>query len=125
MSIDAILDASRAGLQNERLRIDLATRKIAGANQPVNPLQLREIGNGFSAMLNGVGMGDSIEVPTRSVFDPAHPQADAQGRVHYPLIDLATEMTNLLAASRGYEANVRAFNILRGMVLRSIELGAR
>ncbi len=64
-------------------------------------------------------------VPTRTVHDPGHPFADADGRVHYAATDLVHEMTTLMTASRGYEANVRAFNLLRGMVLRALEIGAK
>ena len=51
--------------------------------------------------------------------------ADAKGFVHYPAVDMVQEMTTMLTASRGYEANVRSFNVLRSMVLRALELGAK
>jgi flagellar basal-body rod protein FlgC len=49
--------------------------------------------------------------------------ADADGQVHYPEVDLVGEMTTLMAANRGYEANVRALNLLRSMVLKALEIG--
>lgn len=123
MGIDAIMDASRAGLQNERLRLDQASRSIASANQPIAPAALqRTAEGGFAAAL---AEGDGSIVATRQVFDPKHPLADAQGMVHYPQVDMVSEMTTMLTASRGYEANVRSFNILRGMVLRALEIGAK
>lgn len=45
--------------------------------------------------------------------------------MHYPAVDMVGEMTTLLTASRGYEANVRSFNVLRGMLLRAMEIGAK
>jgi flagellar basal-body rod protein FlgC len=56
-------------------------------------------------------------------LDPNHPLADADGNVRYPDTELVDQMTSLISASRGYEANVRAFNLLRNMVMRSLEIG--
>jgi len=107
MSIDAILEASRAGMQNERLRMDVASRN----------------GAAFTSVLGA--QGQPQVVATRAVLDPGHPLADAQGMVHYPAVDMVQEMTTLLTASRGYEANVRSFNTLRSMVLKAMEIGAK
>lgn len=127
MSIDAILEASRIGMQNERLRLDQASRHIATANQPLKPGGAGPAGAGFaSALVDGPAAAvPSPPMNTRSVLDPGHPMADAEGRVHYPDVDLVHEMTTLLTASRGYEANVRSFNTLRSMVLKAMEIGAR
>ena len=64
-------------------------------------------------------------VATHAVHDPGNPLADADGMVRYPEMDLVDEMTALMTASRGYEANVRAFNLLRGMVVKAFEIGAK
>lgn len=81
MSIDAILDASRAGMQNERLRMDLAGRHIAVANQPIDPRQLAASAAGSFAEAVGVndGMDAVRSLGTRMVLDPKNPMADAQG----------------------------------------------
>ena len=124
MGIEAILEASRAGMQNERLRMDHSTRSIASANTPISPAALaaRETMSFASALEGTQGFA---EAATRAVSDPTHPLADAKGFVHYPAVDMVQEMTTLLTASRGYEANVRSFNVLRSMVLRALELGAK
>ena len=128
MSIENILEASRAGLDYERLRLDVASRNIAQANVPIAPgaTVTRALAADFASQLPAGG-NVPIESPvaTRTVHDPGHPMADAEGRVHYPATDLVQEMTTLMIASRGYEANVRAFNLLRGMVLRALEIGAK
>lgn len=128
MSIESILEASRAGLDHERLRMDAASRNIANANVPLAPGELaaRAQAADFGRQLLP-GQGDLAQATpaTRQVHDPGHPMADAEGRVHYPDTDLVQEMTTLMTASRGYEANVRAFNLLRGMVLRALEIGAK
>ncbi|MQP74726.1 hypothetical protein CQ393_02315 [Stenotrophomonas sp. MYb238] len=123
MSIDAILEASRTGMQNERTRMDAASRNVALANQPIDP---RSLGTGGATFSNVLGSpGQPHPTATRSVLDPGHPMADAEGKVHYPAVDMVQEMTTLLAASRGYEANVRSFNTLRGMELKAMEIGAK
>jgi flagellar basal-body rod protein FlgC len=124
MGIEAILEASRAGMQNERLRMDQSTRSIASANAPIPPTVLAA--RQAMSFASELGKGQDVATEaTRAVSDPTHPLADAKGFVHYPVVDMVQEMTTLLTASRGYEANVRSFNVLRSMVLRALELGAK
>jgi flagellar basal-body rod protein FlgC len=127
MSIDAIVEASRAGLSYERLRLDAATRNIAAANVPLAPDAVAT-----RAAVTPGAFGDHLgegvlqqPMATRAVHDPGHPLADADGVVRYPDTDLVSEMTTLMTASRGYEANVRSFNLLRSMVMKALELGAK
>ena len=57
------------------------------------------------------------------VYDPSHPDADANGYVTYPNVNTVTEMTNLIDASRSYEANATAFNASKAMATRGLSLG--
>ncbi len=133
MSIESIMEATRAGLSYERLRMDAASRNIAAANMPIAPdstattAQVVGSSSDFGAQLeSGVGFEiQQVPIATRAVQDPASPFADAHGMVHYPAIDMVQEMTTLLTASRGYEANVRAFNLLRAMAMKANEIGSR
>ncbi len=61
--------------------------------------------------------------PPRLEFDPEHPDADAEGFVAYPNIDLAKEMTDLITASRSYEANTTAVNTAKSIYLKALEIG--
>lgn len=61
--------------------------------------------------------------PFRRVYDPGHPDADAEGFVDYPNVDVVTEMTDMLSATRAYEANVTALNALKTMAQRALEIG--
>ena len=63
------------------------------------------------------------ETDMRMVYDPSHPDADEDGYVTYPNVDTVTEMTNMIDASRSYEANVTAFNASKSMLLRTLEIG--
>ena len=59
----------------------------------------------------------------RWVHDPAHPDADDEGMVAYPDIDVLAEMVDMMTASRSYEANANAVEVTRDMALRALEIG--
>jgi flagellar basal-body rod protein FlgC len=135
MPVQSVLDASREGMNYERMRLDAASRNIAGAKVPVAAGQnatLWRVDGGsaanpldFARMVGQTPVLGEQPVEVREVYDPGHPLASEQGMVRYPAVDMVQEMTTLMTASRGYEANVRAFNFLRNMQLRAIEIGAK
>ncbi len=57
------------------------------------------------------------------VYDPDHPDADEDGFVAYPNVNVVTEMTDMLSATRSYEANVTVFNALKSMALKALDIG--
>ena len=59
----------------------------------------------------------------REVYNPTHSDADANGIVRYPDIDVVSEMTNLMAATRAYEANVTVLDALKTMAMRALSIG--
>lgn len=59
----------------------------------------------------------------RLVYDPANPVADANGNVHYPDIDMAQEMTDLITAQRGYEANLSTINVVKDIYKQTLDIG--
>lgn len=134
MSMDAIFQVSRFGLDYERLRLQAATRNIAMSDVAVQPgksanLQSVAMATDFARAVDGSGSpGMSLveqRAPLRQVHDPKNPMADAHGMVSYPRIDMARQMGVLISASRSYEANVRAFNALHDMVLAALNIGVR
>lgn len=56
-------------------------------------------------------------------YDPSHPDADENGYVSYPNVNIVQEMTDLIDASRGYEANVTAFNSVKSMAQSGLQVG--
>ena len=56
-------------------------------------------------------------------YDPSHPDADENGYVSYPNVNIITEMTNMIDASRSYEANLTAFETSKAIALKGLELG--
>jgi flagellar basal-body rod protein FlgC len=138
MSIDAILADTRFGLAYQRLRLEAAGHNIAAAETPLQPGQLaRQLrvaaapGTAFGPHV-GIVEGGEQAMPvlaaeaadTRFVRAPGDPAADSSGRVAYAKIDLVQQMSTLIEAERAYEANVRAFNTLRSMTLRALDIGS-
>jgi len=60
--------------------------------------------------------------PPRLVYDPTHPDADDNGFVAFPNINMVTEMVNMITATRAYEANVTALNATKGMMMAALEI---
>lgn len=131
MPVASILDTARAGMNYERLRLDAASHNVANANVPVAPGDAATLWRVDAQADFGQWLQDGspamAQTPARfrEVYDPGHPMADAAGLVRYPATDMVEEMTTLVTASRAYEANVRSFNLLRGMMLRALDIGAK
>jgi flagellar basal-body rod protein FlgC len=143
------LDISGSALSAERLRMDVTSENLAnaqttrGANgQPYRRKEvvLQEIGSGpsFGATLAGVmgRTGAPGETPGgvqvagivedqsqgQLVYDPGHPDANAQGYVRMPNVESVTEMTDLITESRSYEANVTAMQTAKSMYTKTLDL---
>lgn len=76
--------------------------------------------NGNGVRVLGIVEDDS---PPRLVYDPGHPDADEQGYVGMPNVNVVTEMVDMIGASRAYEANLAAMNAAKSMALKALEIG--
>ena len=56
-------------------------------------------------------------------YDPSHPDANAEGYVEYPNVDLLVEMSDLISASRAYESNIDTLNAQKNMISKALEIG--
>ena len=63
------------------------------------------------------------DTPGPRVYDPTHPDADADGYVSYPNVNIVTEMTNMLSASRSYEAGLAIIDVAKRMALKALDIG--
>lgn len=61
--------------------------------------------------------------PMKLVYDPTHPDANAEGYVEMPNVDTIKEMTDAMAATQAYSANVTAFNALKNVIAKGLEIG--
>lgn len=66
---------------------------------------------------------EDTEEDLKMVYEPSHPDADENGYVTYPNVNIVTEMTNMIDATRSYEANVTAFNASKSMAVKGLEIG--
>lgn len=112
--LDAVAD-NMANLNTARRTDENAFQARSIVVQPVN---YGEIPGGVQVV--GAAFGDPAG---RLVYDPAHPLADAQGMVRYPDIDLASQMTQLLMAQRGYQANLAVVDRAREAYQAALALG--
>lgn len=125
MNIDNVFGVGQFGLAYERLRLEAATHNIAIANMPVTegsplrPMRVSATAGDFAMHLGGVEGTQTFKL----VNDPGNPLADANGNVRFPDVNIVDEMTTLVSASRSYEANVRAMNTLREMLMKALEIG--
>ena len=140
------LEISASGLTAERMRMDVVAQNLANAQttrgadgQPYRRqevvLQERTPTSGFGAALAGAmggrtGTPGGVQVakiakdqtPLKRVYDPGHPDADANGYVQMPNVDSVSEMVDLISAQRAYEANVTAMQAAKQMFSKTLEL---
>lgn len=138
MSVFNAMNVSASGLTAERLRMDVVAGNIANANTTrteeggayrrkvaVFEEYLASSTNSSKKKVRGVMAKEIVEDPSEMelVYNPTHPDADENGYVEMPNVDLLTEMTDLMVATRAYEANVTALNASKGMYVKALEIG--
>ena len=82
-------------------------------------------GKGFASRNAGVRVSGIVEDDRemKTVYNPSHPDADADGYVSLPNVDLLKETVDSMSATRSYEANVTALNAMKLMVQKALEIG--
>ncbi len=134
-----------SGMTAERFRMDIISQNIANANttrDATGDVYTRKVMTStekgtqtpFSKILNerldhysgrGVKVSsvrDDKWTDYKMVYDPSHPDADENGYVTYPNVDIVTEMTNLIDAQRGYEANATAFASSKNLMSQGLSI---
>lgn len=134
MGMFTAFDINASGMTAERYRMDVISQNVANANttrtEDGTPYRrkvvvfeekgkqtpfrhvLNKASRCYSYTGNGVkvtGLYEDKWTEMNMVYDPSHPDADENGYVTYPNVNTVTEMTNLIDASRAYEANATAF----------------
>jgi flagellar basal-body rod protein FlgC len=139
-SLFGALNASASALDVQRARIEVATSNIANADSTRGadgqPYRRRDVVlseapiDSFDAVLGradavGVKVDDIVEdqTPFRRRFEPSHPDADGDGFVAMPNVDVPEEMVNMLGAARAYQANLTAIGLIRDTMQRALDLG--
>lgn len=137
MSYDQIYAIASTGMQVEKMRVDTVANNIANQHTiknsdgtPFQPMQVEASATSFDEVLNNMD-GGGVEsmtlvpenLPPNKVYQPGHPDADKHGYVTYPGISTIDEMTTLLRASRGYEANIKVINTAHSIYLQALSIG--
>ena len=145
------IDIAASGMTAERLRLDVVSNNLANVNttrtengtpyrRQIVVFEPREDfesvlqtninkDNSQGARINQVGQGVRARAiiedqsPFRAVYEPGHPDADAQGYVMMPNVSAVAEMIDMLSASKAYEANVAAVNAAKSMALKALDIG--
>ena len=129
MSIFRAMNVSGSGLAAQRVRMDVIAENIANAETTRTAeggpyRRLRVLVAPADDSTGGVRIAGVMadDGPLKQVYDPSHPDADEQGYVELPNVDIATEMVDMVTASRAYEANAKALAIARAMVRDAIDI---
>lgn len=139
------MNINASGMSAERLRLDVISENIANANttrtKEGGPYVRKNViftekvstADSFGEVLNrtisGIGNGVKVTAITKDtdtdmnlVYEPSHPDADENGYVLYPNVNIVTEMTDLIDASRAFEANTTAFEASKNVASRGLSI---
>ncbi|KKY02639.1 MULTISPECIES: flagellar basal body rod protein FlgC [Paraclostridium] len=133
MSIFSGMRISASALSAERLRMDVVSSNIAnmkttrtsegGAYRRKVPV----FEENYDKKLGMLGVKsvaiEEDKSPLRKLYEPNNPDADDQGYVEYPNVDILVEMTDLMTASRSYESNIDTLNAQKSMISKALEIG--
>ncbi|MBF0500751.1 MAG: flagellar basal body rod protein FlgC [Candidatus Riflebacteria bacterium] len=146
MSIFRSIDTSASGLTAERLRMDVISNNIANVNttrtedggpfrREMPIFQARRQNGHFPfqerTLPNMVGSGVRVttimkdQTPFKLIYDPNHPDADKDGYVRMPNINIVHEMVDMITATRAYEANVTSINSSKDLITSALSIGRR
>lgn len=132
MSLFNVFDIASSALTAQSERLNVTASNIANADSAAGPdgkaYKAKQVifqtvpANEGGAKVRVAGVIDD-PAPSRQVYDPKHPLADAQGYVTMPNVSVVDEMVNMLSASRSYQSNVEIMNTAKNLLLKTLTLG--
>jgi len=149
MSLGNIFDLAGSGMSAQSIRLNTVASNIANAESvssstgetyrarhPVfsvirDQVNQDAFGGGFGNDFNSMSAGYGVKVDgivesqadLRQKYQPDHPEADAEGYVYYPNVDVVSEMADMISASRAYQTNVEIMNTAKQMMQKVLTLG--
>lgn len=148
MAFLSSFDICASGLSAQRLRMDIASENISnidttrteeggayrrkdvvfesyGSNTFRDALRNAANGKGIKSSGVGVRVAEIVEDDRemKMVYNPGHPDADENGFVEMPNVDLLKETVDAMSATRSYDANVTALNAIKAMAQKALEIG--
>lgn len=147
MGLINAMRATTSGLAAQRVRMDTVSGNVANIDTTRTPeggaykrhvvrfssadnaLPFASIVAKFSGQASAGVVLTQVDTdtttPMREAYDPANPDANEDGIVELPNVDLVTEMTDLTSANRSYQANATVLNAIKQMALRALDIGNR
>jgi len=128
-----VFGVASSALTAQSQRLNVTASNLANADSVAGP-----DGNAYKARqvvfatkptgvegVDGVNVAGVVEDPSpaKSVFNPGHPLADAQGYVKMPNVSVVDEMVNMMSASRSYQSNVEVINTAKALLQKTLTLG--
>ena len=133
MGIFSGMRISASGLSAERMRMDVISSNVANVKTTRTEdggayrRKVATFAENYDKKLGMLGVKTvSIEedkTPLNRVYEPTHPDADEEGYVEYPNVDLLVEMSDLISATRAYESNIDTLNAQKNMISKALEIG--
>jgi flagellar basal-body rod protein FlgC len=144
MDFFSAMNVSASALSAERTRMNLISSNLANANATRTPeggpykrkdavFAATPVESRFARALDGAAGKEIRQVeiqqliedqsPPRMQYDPGHPDANPQGYVAMPNVNIIEEMADMISATRTYEANVTAVQAAKSMALKTLEIG--
>ncbi|HEU24333.1 MAG: flagellar basal body rod protein FlgC [Athalassotoga sp.] len=136
MSIFSAIDISSSGMTAQQLRVDVISNNIANANTTQTPeggpyrKEIPIFAEQFKSTTNGIEPAGVAVVkiaqdnaPFRLVYDPSNPQANKDGYVEMPNVNVLREMVDMIDAQRNYEANATVINDAKTMANAALQIG--
>ena len=140
MNLLTALDVNASGLTAQRKRVEVSSSNLANSQTTRTPeggpYRRKDVvfqtasfkdslGTAMHSGVEGVEVSEMVDDPRPfdRRYEPGHPDADGEGYVAYPNVNVMEEMANLVEASRSYEANIAAIGIVKAMITRTLELG--
>jgi flagellar basal-body rod protein FlgC len=139
-TLNTAINVGASALDAQRARLEVAVSNIANADSTRGPDGLpyrrRDVVltaapvESFDAAMGradavGVQVSDVVEDQTafRRRYEPSHPDADSDGFVAMPNVDVSTEMVDMLGAARAYQANLTAIGLINDTIKHALDLG--
>lgn len=111
--------STESGGPYRRKVVTFAERQVTPFSQYYSTSKNAQVGNGVKVSR----VTEDYETDFIMEYDPSNPDADENGYVHFPNVNTVTEMTNLIDATRAYEANATAFDASKGMAETGLSIG--
>ena len=137
MSLFNVFDTAGTGMYAQSVRLNTTSSNLANANsasssidqtyrarQPVFGQILKDpyASDGTAVGVRVLGVVES-QAPLRREYNPGNPNADEEGYVYMPNVNVVEEMANMISASRSYQTNVEVMNTAKEMLMRTLSLG--